>query len=374
MPGDLERAIGRLIWVGVRGSDPDDPALAAELDRCERAHAAGIVLFDLDLPEYRRLRREGVPDPDARRRAPRNVRSPEQLRCLIAHARDRLAPDLLVSIDQEGGRVARLTPAHGFPSTPSARDYADLPDPERTAAARTLATTLAALGIDLNLAPCVDLAVNPTAPGLAAADRLFARNPRDVADRALEQIRALHDAGLACCLKHFPGLGSARADTHEGFADITDTWVRQDELAPYRDLIAAGVADAVMPCHAVHRGLDPDRPASLSGAIITGLLRQHLGFAGVVITDSLDMRAVRDRHTRAQACVLALEAGADVLLDANNLGDPEPCPAPEMHGAILDAVHAGRLTESRIMQSVARLDHLRAQLTARRATPAGARP
>jgi beta-N-acetylhexosaminidase len=369
----LDPLIGRLIWVGVRGGGPGDPTLEAELDRCARAHAGGVILFDVDVPERDRLRGEGLAEAEARAGAPRNILAPEQARGLVRSLRARLGSGLIVSVDQEGGLVSRLGPARGFPASPSPRDYAAMPDDRRLDAARTLAGSVASVGIDLNLAPCVDVAVNPDGPGHTALGRSFGRDPARVAALAGEQIDAMHAAGVSCCLKHFPGHGSARGDTHLGLVDITETFDEAAELAPYRTLLGparpcAGAPDAVMISHLVHRGYDADRPASLSAAVVTGLLRGRLGFDGLVLTDSLDMRAVADRFGAGEAAVLALEAGADVALEANNLSERIPCPAPEIHRAIRSAVDDGRLSVDRLEASAARLD---AFLERRRARGAG---
>ncbi len=357
----LDRVIGRLIWVGVRGAEPGAPELEAELDRCAAAHVGGVILFDVDVPERDRLRREGFEEAAARAGAPRNVIDPAQTRRLVAYLRERLGEHLIVSVDQEGGFVSRLAPGRGFPAAPSPRDYAAMADGERAAAAARLAEAVASVGIDLNLAPCVDVAVNPEGPGHTALGRSFGRDPARVAALAAEQIDAMHARGVSCCLKHFPGHGSARGDTHFGLVDITETFDEPAELAPYRALLGEGgprseAPDAVMVSHLVHRGYDAERPASVSRSIITGLLRGAVGFDGLVLTDSLDMRAVADRFGAGEAAVLALGAGADVALEANNLSERAPCPAPEMGASIRSAVEDGRLTVGRIESSVERLE------------------
>ncbi|MEO1129010.1 MAG: glycoside hydrolase family 3 N-terminal domain-containing protein [Planctomycetota bacterium] len=368
---NIDQAIGRLLWVGIRGSSPGDPTLERELDACAGAHVGGIILFDVDVPERTRRLEAGDDDAAARLAAPRNIIDPQQTRALCAYLRERLGEHLIISIDQEGGRVARLNPARGFPESPAARDYAALPDDLRHAAAGTLARTVADAGIDMNLAPCIDVAVNPDGPGHTAAGRSFGRDPRSVAQHAAEQIDAMHAEGVACTLKHFPGHGSARGDTHMGLVDITDTFVEDDELVPYHLLLgtegpAAAPADSVMVSHLVHRGFDPQWPCSLSRPIIHGLLRERMGFDGLVLTDSLDMRAIADRVSASEAAVRALEAGADIALEANNLFHVEPCPAPEMHGSIRSAIADGRLSEQRIMQSVERLETFSERMRARR--------
>ena len=351
---DLDRAIGRLIWVGIRGTGPSDPVFESEIERCRRANAGGIILFDVDVPERNRQRDLGLEEAEARLHAPRNIIDPDQTRSLVAAIRERLGPETVVMVDQEGGFVSRLNPARGFAKSPAPRDFAMLGDSDRSQAAEELARTVADAGFDLNLAPCVDVAVNPDGPGHTALGRSFGRDPELVASLAREQIDAMRARGVGGCLKHFPGHGSAVGDTHFGLVDITETWQESEELAPYRALMDH--CGAVMISHLVHRGLDPDLPSSLSHSIVTGLLRDRLGFDGLVLTDSLDMRSISDRFGTGESAVLALNAGVDVALEANNLNEPKPCPAPELFGAIRQAVEDGDLSETRIHQSVARLD------------------
>lgn len=359
----LDRLIGRVIWVGVRGAEPGDGVLDAELDRCAEAHAGGVILFDVDVPERDRLRSQGLEEESARANAPRNIHSPEQCRALVQHIKDRLGEHVIVSVDQEGGFVSRLAPRRGFAEVPAPRDYARLDEAERARAARSLADTLAQAGVDLNLSPCVDVAVNPEGPGHTALGRSFGRDPQRVTQCAREQIEAMHREGVAACLKHFPGHGSARGDTHFGLVDITDTWERDDELRPYRELFTPRQGPvALMISHLVHRGLDPELPCSLSPAVIEALAREQLGFDGIVLTDSLDMRSIADRFDAGRATVLALAAGADAALEANNLTEVVPCPAPRMHHAIKQAIESGELDFAQLERSAARLDTFNGEL------------
>ncbi|MEM9082957.1 MAG: glycoside hydrolase family 3 N-terminal domain-containing protein [Planctomycetota bacterium] len=369
----LDELIGRLIWVGIRGRTPGDLVLEDEIKRCERAHVGGIILFDVDVPGRNRLRDEsGLPEEEARLGSPRNVSDAESTARLVKYLKERLGEELIVSIDQEGGFVSRLNPRHGYPASPAPQEYASLDAESRSEAARTLAETISSVGIDLNLAPCVDVAINPDGPGHTALGRSFGRDPESVARMAGEQIDAMHHAGAACMIKHFPGHGSAVGDTHFGLVDITQTWAEEDELAPYArllgpDSVSKEPADAVMISHLIHRGFDADRPASLSHAIITGLLRERLGYDGLVTTDSLDMHAVADRFDGGEAAVLALEAGADVALEANNLTVVRDCPAESIHTAIADAVADGRLSVKELEQKVARAERVLDAIRRRRA-------
>jgi beta-N-acetylhexosaminidase len=326
----LDEAIGSLIMVGVRGARPEDEALERDLDACAEARVGGVILFDRDLSTG----------------GPRNIEGPAQLADLVAHLRARLGEHLLVAIDQEGGAVARLRPDRGFGATASAAELSMLTAEERRERLAAMAAELAGLGIDLDFAPCVDLALDPHSSIIAARGRSFGSDLDRVVSCAQDVLSALHTAGVAGCAKHFPGHGSARGDTHAGLVDITGAH-EDSEVEVYRRLLAgAEVARprAIMTGHLLHRGIDADLPASLSPAWTTGVLRGEVGFAGVVVTDSLDMGAIADRWPAGEAAALAVIAGADLVLEGVNLhGPPRACPVPEMAAAIRAALHAGRI-------------------------------
>jgi len=354
---------GRLLCVGIRGSEPGSEQLRNDLASCRDAGVGGVILFDVDVPALRRLEREhGRAD---RHQAPRNIIDPEQVRRLIAHVRETLGPGVFVAIDQEGGRVARLNSSRGFSEDPSAAEFAALSATQQVQAAQRQARQLAGLGIDLNLAPCVDLDLEPSNPVIGSLQRSFGADPQKVISCAAPILRAHHEAGVATCLKHFPGHGSSRSDTHAGPVDITTSWQRETELEPYRALLGSpGVA--VMMGHLIHRDLDPTEPASLSRAVSHGLLRKELGYDGVVVTDSIDMHAITDRYPIAEAAVRAINAGADLVIDGFNLDERGEHPARMLAKALERAVAEGRIEGgmARLEQSAARLDTLRRQIGA----------
>jgi beta-N-acetylhexosaminidase len=221
-----------------------------------------------------------------------------------------------------------------------------------------LAATLAQVGVNLNLAPVVDLDVNPEGPAIGAAGRSFSPDPAVVVAHARAFVEAHRRQGVLTTLKHFPGHGSAAADSHRSLPDVTGTW-STSELVPYRTLITEGLADAVMTAHVRHRGLDPDWPATLSPAIVGGILRGELGFGGVVITDDLQMGAVAGEHSLQTAIRQALRAGADVLLFANNSpGAYDDQIAPRAVKTILDLVEQGEVPAETIAASAARVRRL----------------
>jgi beta-N-acetylhexosaminidase len=310
---------------------------------CVEARCRAIVLFDVDAPSG----------------GARNIESPAQVRELIAHIRETLGAGTIIAIDQEGGSVQRLRTARGFVDSPSAADYARMSIEERADEAKALAGQLASLGIDLNFAPCVDVAINGDSPIIARRGRSFGDDPAAVARLAREVVEAHRAAGVTPCLKHFPGHGSAASDSHLGLPDITGVWDEERELAPFASMVSSSPPIAVMTAHLLHRGVDAEFPASLSRAWTTAGLRERLGFDGVVVTDSLDMRAIADRWPSGEAAALALVAGADLALDANNMpGLARECPALKMAAAIRRAVDSGALSEDALRRSAQRIEEI----------------
>lgn len=338
----LREKIGQLLVVGFRGSRPEECALAV---RDVREHGiGGVVLFDQEMV-----------DGSAGRK---NIESPAQVRTLLAFLQSHARVPLLTAIDQEGGRVNRLKPVYGFPESISHEELGKLDQPAETHRhAAATAQTLRSVGLNWNLAPVADLDANPDNPIIRGKRRSFAADPETVARHATEFVRAHRAHGVLTCLKHFPGHGSARGDTHHGLVDVTETWSER-ELVPFQRLIAAGLCDAVMSAHVFNAKLDPERPATLSRAIITGILRERLGFRGVVSSDDMEMRAIASHYGLENSVPLAIEAGLDVLCFGNNL-TYDPDIAPKAIGILERAVRSGRIPEARIDESVGRVLELK---------------
>jgi len=338
----LRQKIGRLLIVGFRGT-----TLAADSrfrTAIEAGELGGVILFDRD---------------HLTNSAGRNITSPDQLTALTDALRSAalngpVGANLLISVDQEGGNVARLNPSDGYPATQPAAALGATNDVAHTTDAATLmAITLAGAGIDLNLAPVVDLEINPDNPAIGALDRSFSADPAIVVEQAAAVIDAHHAAGVKCVIKHFPGEGSATGNTDNGIVDVTASWTSM-ELTPFRELVAAGLPDAVMVGHIVNGLLDGDHPASLSRATVTGLLRSDVGWAGPVISDDMQAPAITGAFGADEAIALALEAGVDLLLFANQQvydGDI----VASIIATIERLVASGRITEDRLDESVRRI-------------------
>jgi beta-N-acetylhexosaminidase len=311
-------------------------------------HVGGIVLFDYDVPTQRTVR---------------NIESPSQVKALIASLKSASATPLLVAIDQEGGIIARLKERHGFPPTVSHQRLGELNDLETTHKHATLvAKTLADLGINLNLAPVVDLCANPDNPIIARYERCFSADPLVVSDHALQFIQAHHEQGVLCALKHFPGHGSSTADSHLGLTDVTNTWSRV-ELEPYGRIIKAGQADAVMTAHVFIANMDDRYPATLSRVTIRGILRGELNYDGVVMSDDMQMGAIVSHYGFEVAIRKAIEAGVDMLVFANNSVYEEDV-AGRATEVIRGLVQAGTISEARIDESYRRIQRLKSRLPA----------
>jgi beta-N-acetylhexosaminidase len=330
-----------MLMVGFRGLEVDDEHFI--VNDIRRRHLGGVVLFDYDVPTQQPVR---------------NVASPAQLKALVDSLRSAASLPLLVAIDHEGGRLTRLTEQRGFPPTVSHQYLGALNDPEQTyAQAASMAETLADLGINLNLAPVVDLCVNPDNPIIARFERCFSADPQIVIDHALRFIQAHRERGIRCTLKHFPGHGSSAEDSHVGFVDVTGSW-SPVELEPYRHLIRAGQVDAVMTAHVFNAHLDGDLPATLSQPIITGILREELGYQGVVISDDMQMGAIADNYGFETAIRKTLEAGVDILAFANNSVYEDDVAARAVD-VIERLVHSGAIDEARIDAAYRRIQRLK---------------
>jgi len=210
-------------------------------------------------------------------------------------------------------------------------------------------------------APVADVNVNPDNPIIGRYERSFSADPDIVTAHSLEVIEAHHEMGVLTTLKHFPGHGSSTGDSHLGFVDVTDTWAPV-ELEPFGNIIAAGQADVVMTAHIYNANLDPNYPATLSHSTITGLLREQLGWDGVVVTDDMGMGSITQYYGFDLAIALAIGAGADILAYANNSSVFDPTIPARAFAVIKGLVEQGVITESRIDQSYQRITQLKERL------------
>jgi beta-N-acetylhexosaminidase len=266
----------------------------------------------------------------------------------------------LITLDQEGGAVERLTEAVGFVEIPNARLVARQNSPQVARGIYgEMAENVAALGFTVNFGPVVDLDLNPNNQIIAKYGRSFSKTPETVIAYAEAFIEAHRQAGLLTALKHFPGHGSSTADSHEGFVDITRSW-REAELIPYKALIGAGLADLVMVGHLIHTDYS-ELPSSLAPEWITGVLRDELDFQGVVISDDLEMGAIREHFSLEETVKRAVRAGMDVLLFSNT-ADPRASLGAEIRAVLVSEAEKDTEFRARIEESYARIVKLKADI------------
>jgi beta-N-acetylhexosaminidase len=329
--GNMKNALGGLFMVGLPGTELDD----STRNLINMYGINNFILFK------------------------RNAENPEQIRTLCLGLADACraaglgAP--LISIDQEGGTVARLTAPH-FTEFPDARALAESERAEELLAdyAKTCARELLAVGINMNLAPVLD--VSPAGQGLFMERRSLGGTPEQVARLGALVIATMQENGLAACAKHFPGLGGATLDPHKALpvVDRSLEELRGCDLVPFAAAIRAGVA-GVMTSHTVYPQLDPDQPATLSPRILGGVLRDELGYDGMVVTDDLEMGAIENEGTVADAALVAFKAGADMLLICHE--HPKIVAAYEL----LSKAVGGGISEERVRRSLARIGAVRRQ-------------
>ena len=330
----LDRRIGQMLLLGFIGSTVDTGGADQIAGHLANGRIGGVLFLR------------------------HNVRSREGVEGLTARF-NAIAPDSWMAVDQEGGVVQRLSHDLGYGAVPRAQLVAEAGDAD---AARLVYAAAAqefrAAGFNMNLAPVADLN-DPENAVIGRHGRSYGNDGATVAAYAGAFIDAYREAGALCVIKHFPGHGHSRGDSHAGFVDITETW-SDAELDPFRRLINAGQAQLIMGGHLTQRGLDPgDVPVTFSAPVIEDLLRGQLGYTGAVMTDDLDMAAIRENYSQRESVLRSIEAGNDIIMLSNSAA-PDPDLPQRVVSWVTEAIAEGRLTEARIDQSVARIAALRA--------------
>ena len=341
--------VADLLLVGFRGSQVEGSEEIRTLV-CD-VKVGGLILFERDAVTGQS----------------RNIVSPEQVKQLTADlqalALQCAGRPLLIAADNEGGLVMRLSSRVGYLPTPAPQELGDQGDVAQTELeARRMGATLREAGINWNLAPVVDVAVNPLNPAVVTLGRTFSSDPKQVVAQARAFIEGMHEAGVLTSLKHFPGHGSSRTDSHHGFVDVTETADLKVELEPYRVLIKEGLADSVMTAHVFNRGIDMALPATLSRYTVRRYLRGKLGYKGLVVSDDLLMGAIRQRYGVEEAAILALQATVDVLLVSQNQGRYEQGAAARVGAAIQSAIKEGRLSRKAVQAALDRVEAFRRRI------------
>jgi len=294
---DLRQKIGQILVAGFKGRSIDDPGFREMLGLAERGRLGGLLFLR------------------------RNVGHRDDLRQMISRFRKLAkfaAP--IISVDQEGGIISRLGRRVRVRPVPSAATVARTLSPAQAEAVyRRMASDLAFFGFNFNFGPVVDVNLNPQNPIIGKLGRSFSSDPKKVDAYARAFIRAHRDAGIWTSLKHFPGHGSSRGDSHKGPVDVSGIWNGRIELRPYRDLVRSCDADSVM---VGHIQIAPGtKPASINSSIIEKILRTDIGFQGLVITDDIRMDALMAEGLFSRRAALALKAGNDLLILSSKKDD-----------------------------------------------------
>lgn len=340
-PDSLDIMIGQMIMVGIG----DFNFLNKEeriFQEIEVGLCGGIILFEKNLSMDNPRKRVSE---------------------IVQYAQSKSKIPLLISIDEEGGRVNRLKPRYGFPKTVSAQYLGQLDQEDSTFkyAFRT-AQTLHSLGINVNFAPTVDVNINPENPVIGRVGRSYSADAQRVSRHAGIVVRAHDSLGITTVLKHFPGHGSSTSDTHLGIADVTSSW-KFEELFPYENLMDQGQVRAIMTAHIVNGYLDDSKvPATLSPKIINGILRGFMNYEGVVFSDDMQMWAISKEYGMHDALRMSLNAGVDVVLFGNNVPENDFKTASELHAHIRDLVETGEVPLTRIKESYGRIIKLKSEM------------
>lgn len=337
---ELRNKIEQMLIIGFRGTTATPYITQTIRD----LNVGGIILFDRDVPSSGELER--------------NIVNPEQTKELISQLNE-LSSDMFIAVDAEGGYVNRLKDRYGFTNIPSAFEMGKLSTEQTKDYGVFLGQQLSELGFNLNFAPVVDVDVNPDNPVIGNIGRSFSANPEEVYSHATAFIEGLHQNNIVTAIKHFPGHGSSEDDSHLGMADITDTY-KDEELLPYKMIIGDGYNDMVMTAHIMNRNIDENYPATLSPLFIQNILREEIGFNGVIISDDMQMGAIVDHYGFDEGIIMAINAGCDLLILSNNglEGYDELAPYKAVD-AILSAVKNNLITEERINQSYDRIQSLK---------------
>jgi len=335
---ELKKMIAHMLIVGFDAIDVDDKQEIYKY--IKEYELGGVILFDVNY-NNRSLRK--------------NIHTPLQLKKLTKNLQNISDRKLIISVDQEGGKVARLKEEYGFKPTFSASHIAAQNDDVYAKKMyNILAKDLKEFGINCNFAPVVDLALNEENKVIYQLERSYGSRSEDVVRNADIFMKALSEHGVLSVLKHFPGHGSSLGDSHKGFVDVTKTW-KVSELKPYIKLIQMGDVKMIMTAHVFNAQLDAEYPATLSHIINTKLLREKIKFNGVIISDDLQMKAISQHYKLDDSVRLAINAGVDILLFGNQLSFIE---TGELIESIYKQVKNKTIPYSRIVESNERIDKL----------------
>lgn len=293
----LDIKIGQMIMIGI-GNDTEITQKNKTLKAIKEGRLGGVLLYEKNISK---------------------VNSVKKLKKLVSTLRKNATIPLLVSIDEEGGKVNRLKEKYGFPKTVSAKYLGDTKNIDSTKYYNDIiAHNLLNLGINVNYTPVVDVH-NATNPPIGKNERAFSENPKEIIEHARQVILSHRYFNVKTVLKHFPGHGNSKEDSHFNLADVSKHW-QEKEIFPYTKLLQEGNVDAIMTAHIVNEKLDNSKlPATLSKKIMTDYLRGDLGFDGVIFSDDMQMKAISDHFGFEKSIKMAIQAGVDILMFSNHI-------------------------------------------------------
>lgn len=335
----LDEMIGQMIILGFKGNSVNSKGFKNVIKDLNNGKISGVIFFE------------------------DNIKSPENLHKMTkAVYKTRMQARPFIAIDMEGGQIQRMNSNNGFKNFPAATEIASVGDTKKAHETYSLmAESLSSMLFNLNFAPCVDLDLNDDSI-LHKKQRVYSKNPAKVSAYANEFIDAHYEKNIITTLKHFPGHGSVSGDTHLGFVDASKTY-KESELVPYKDLMFKNDLQMVMVSHIFNENLDLIYPATLSYNTVSLLLRYKMGFDGVVITDDLDMGAIKQEFDLEETVIQAINAGNDILLFSNRKSN-NPNLADDINKIIKDAILEGLIEPIRIQQSYDRIIKLKQTIVA----------
>ena len=331
-----DKEIANMFMLGFYGTSSNDSAIKSDI--CKGL--GGVIVFQKS---------------PVNRGVAKNFTSANSLKALTNDLKS-CGTKPLIAVDQEGGVVQRIKFSHTYPK---ASTISKMGTAKAKAIYSNMAQELHSVGINLDLAPVADIALNPRNKVIVKWGRSYGADANTVVAYDRVFINAMHKFGVATSLKHFPGHGSSLGDTHKGFVDVTTLW-KEKELEPYKALKSE--TDTVMVAHIFNRHLDANYPASLSRKIVTGKLRGEIGYHGVVITDDLQMGAIAQHYSLASRIALAINAGDDILLFANQVHPKRVIKIEKLISIVHSLLKSGAVSEVSIKNANIRIQRLKAKL------------
>ncbi len=287
----INKKIGQMLIIGFHGTTPEDQNIITLSNQVERGEIGGIIVLGY------------------------NIISLEQITRLIQYFKSIFSEyPLFVSVDQEGGQITRLNNKNKYPSQKEVAKTKTLLEAYKIYSKMSL--SLRNVGFNINFSPVVDVNVNPESPIIGRIDRSFSNNSQIVLDYAIQSIKAHYDNNIIPCIKHYPGHGSAKTDTHKELSDISSTW-QESELYPYKQLIKYSKIDMIMSGHLFNSNIDNKYPASLSEEHLKNVLINKLNYNKIIITDDLHMGAIQNSFNLKTTVIQAIKAGNNILLFSN---------------------------------------------------------